>query len=127
MPTGLIKLPASNMEDLGKLSDDQLIHLFQNNRIDHELKALIISEIDRRDLKKEMPGERNLDFNTKLKIVITSGFVFKNHLQQTNELLINGKRKEYKQYWKYFTLGLALNIVILLLITKYIITPYFFK
>jgi hypothetical protein len=111
------------MESLGKLSDDQLINLFRNNKIDHQLKALIISEIDRRDLKKELPEERNPDFKTKIKIIFTSYFCYTQHLEKSSQLLANGDKKGYKLYWRYFIYGIVFYTIILLLVAKYYLNP----
>lgn len=112
------------MENLHQLSDEQLIGLFQNNKIDSELKSQLIAEIDRRDLKKEVPEIKPLDFKTKMTILATSAFGFRYHVRQSNTLLANGKTKQYKQYWNYFTLGLGINIFLFLLLAKYVIKPY---
>lgn len=113
------------MENLHQLSDEQLIHLFQNEGIDKELKASIINEIDRRDLKREEIQVKSLDLFTKLKIIITSGFLYRSHIDKTNELLAAGRKKEYKQYWNYFIIGLAIKFILFLIIAKYVIKPKF--
>ena len=107
------------MENLQQLSDNQLIHLFQNNKIDKELKALIISEIDRRDLKTEGKKISQLDIQTKIKILFTSYFSYKQHLEKSSQLIANGDRKGYKLYWRYFIYGIAFYTVLLLLVAKY--------
>ena len=115
------------MNDLEKLTDDQLIDLFKNNKIDKELKNLIIIEIDRRDLEKIEPTSIGLTLWKKLLIIVTSGFSFHYHIKETNFLLTNGKNKEYKQYWNYFLIGIGLNIILLLNIARYVIKPHFYK
>ncbi|HNP33754.1 MAG TPA: hypothetical protein PKN96_10725 [Flavobacterium sp.] len=112
------------MENLRQLSDGQLMSLFQNNKLDKELKAHIIAEIDRRDLKKEVPEAKSLDLMSKLIIISTSIVGYRYNLNQTNKLIAEGRVKEYKQYWNYIIIGLAINIILFLLIAKYIIKPY---
>ena len=48
------------MQNIQKLSDDQLINLFKSNSIDKDLKNEIIYEIDRRELSKVKVFETNL-------------------------------------------------------------------
>jgi len=59
------------MQNIEQLSDDLLISLFQNNRLDKEMKAVIISEIDRRELKQENKETQKVALSTKLKILFT--------------------------------------------------------
>jgi len=91
------------------------------------MKSKIIAEIDRRDLKKEEKQANKLDAITKLKIIVTGTLGYRFHLEQTNKLLAAGKNKEYKHYWNYLLISLAVNTILFLLIAKYIIKPYFTK
>lgn len=113
------------MQNIQKLSDDQLINLFKSNSIDKDLKNEIIYEIDRRDLSKVKVFETNLSNNKKVEIILTSGFLFKKHIKKSNELLITGNKKGYKQYWLYFTIGMFLNFILLLIVARFIMKPYF--
>lgn len=114
------------MSNIQKLSDNQLINLFKSNLIDKDLKNAIIKEIDRRELSKMKVIDKDLSNNEKIKIIFTSCFSFKYHLNKSNELLISGNKKGYKQYWFYFTIGIFLSLLLLLLITKYVIKPLYF-
>ncbi len=67
------------MNDVEKLTDIQLVNLFQNPNIDIELKKTIINEIDRRDLEKLTPNNESINFKTKIKILFTSYF-FSKHI-----------------------------------------------
>lgn len=109
------------MENLQQLSDEQLISLFQNNRLDNELKSLIISEIDRRDLKAEKKEIQPLSLKTKAWILFTSYFCYRQHLEKSSQLLANGDKKGYKLYWRYFKYGIGFYIIAFLLIAKYFI------
>ncbi|MGC4040914.1 MAG: hypothetical protein QM710_09085 [Flavobacterium sp.] len=109
------------MENLDKLSDEQLISLFQNSRLDTELKSKIIYEIDRRDLKTRQQQPTNLDLATKIRILLTSSFFYKQHLEQSSQLLANGDKKAYRLYWRYFICGIAFYGLLLLVFAKYYI------
>lgn len=113
------------MQNIQKLSDDQLINLFKSPSIDKDLKNEIIYEIDRRELSKIKVFETNLSNKKKLEILFTSGFRFRQHIKSSNELLISGNKKGYKQYWFYFTIGVFLNFILLLIVARFIIKPYF--
>lgn len=115
------------MSNIQKLSDDQLISLFKSNSIDKDLKNEIIYEIDRRELSKIKVFEADLSNKKKLEIIFTSSFFFKQHIKKSNELLISGNKKGYKQYWFYFTIGMFINFMLLLLIARFILKPYFIK
>ena len=109
------------MNTIEKLTDKQLINLFQNQKIDSELKKSIISEIDRRDLEKITPKNQEIDFETKISILFTSLFSFKKHLEKSSKLLIQGNKKAYKQYWRFFIYGIIFYTIILLIAAKYFI------
>ncbi|MES2545354.1 MAG: hypothetical protein V4548_10745 [Bacteroidota bacterium] len=111
------------MKNLDKLSDEQLINLFKNNNIDKELKITIISEMDRRDLKKLEETHLGFDFYTKIEIILTNYFCYKKHLKKSSEMLISGNRIGYKQYWRFFIYGVIFYTIIGLLIAKYFIKP----
>jgi hypothetical protein len=113
------------MQNIQKLSDDQLINLFKSKSIDKDLKNNIIYEIDRRELSEIKVFETNLSNKKKVEIIFTSGFLFKKHLKYSNDLLISGNKKGYKQYWFYFTVGMFLNFILLLIVARFIIKPYF--
>lgn len=108
------------MYNLDKLSNQQLISLFKSYNIDSELKSKIINEIDKRDLEKIEINYDSLSNKKKVFIVLTSYFLFKYHLKKSNELLIQGNKTAYKQYWRYFNLGVIFKFIILLLLSKYI-------
>jgi membrane-anchored protein YejM (alkaline phosphatase superfamily) len=108
------------MTNIEKLSDDQLVNLFKNSKIDKDLKQKIIQEIDKRDLKKVAIIQKGLPLKSKLFITFTSYFFYKYHLKESTKLLIDGNKKGYKQYWNYFSLGVFLLFIILLLLSKYI-------
>lgn len=115
------------MNNIQNLSDDQLINLFQNKNIDNDLKKSIISEIDRRDLEKITSSNEEIDFETKITIIFTSYFSFKKHLEKTSQLLSQGNKKAYKQYWRFFIFGIIFYTIILLVTAKYFIKPQFIK
>ncbi|CAM4444156.1 hypothetical protein [Flavobacterium terrigena] len=115
------------MNNIEKLTDEQLVNLFQNPNIDIELKKSIINEIDRRDLEKLIPKNESIDFKTKIEILFTSSFLYKTHLKNSSQLLSDGNKKEYKQYWRFFIYGIIFYTVVLLVIAKYFIKPYFIK
>ena len=96
------------MNKIEKLTDEQLISLFQNQNIDKELKKSIIAEIDRRDLEKITSVNKEIDFETKISIMFTSYFSFKKHLEKSSQLLSQGNKKAYKQYWRFFIYGICL-------------------
>ena len=63
------------MNNLDKLSDQQLISLFKSDNIDSELKSKIINEIDKRDLERiETNNNYFLSSKEKIFIVLTSYF-----------------------------------------------------
>lgn len=115
------------MNKVEKLTDEQLINLFQNQNIDKELKKSIISEIDRRDLEKLVSKDKEIDFKEKITILFTSYFLYKTHLEKSSQLLREGNKKGYKQYWRFFVYGIIFYTIILLLVAKYFIKPYFLK
>ena len=115
------------MESIKKLTNEQLISLFQNQKIDNELKKSIISEIDRRDLKKMFPVNKEIDFKEKITILFTSYFLFKKHLEKSSQLLSQGNKKGYNQYWRFFVYGIIFYTLVLLLLAKYFIKPYLLK
>lgn len=86
------------MNNLEKLSDSQLMNLFQGGNIDIELKNKLIHEIDRRDLKKNKNQKVSFSKNQKLFAFFTSIFMFKYHIKQANKFLENGNKKSYKDY-----------------------------
>ena len=49
--------------NLEKLSDNQLIDLFNNRNLDKELKSKIIFEVDRRDLEIISSVEKDLSLS----------------------------------------------------------------
>ena len=112
------------MNKIEKLTDEQLISLFQNQNIDKELKKSIISEIDRRDIEKLVSINKEIDFKEKITILFTSYFSYKRHLEKSSQLLSLGNKKGYKQYWRYFIFGIIFYTIILLLVAKYYIKPY---
>ncbi|MCO6161742.1 hypothetical protein [Flavobacterium sp. NRK F7] len=107
------------------LSDKQLVALVKNCKLDKELKSKISNEINRRGLEIIIPIEKEISVSEKVKIILTCSFLYKYHLKKTSELIIKGNKKTYKQYWKYFNLGLFIHIIIFLVIVKYIIKPFF--
>ncbi|NJM79086.1 MAG: hypothetical protein HC854_04570 [Flavobacterium sp.] len=111
--------------NLENLSDGQLIKLFKNKNLDKELKSKIIFEIDRRDLEIISSVEKELSLSEKIKIVLTGCFLYKYHVKTASKFLIIGNKKTYKQYWKYFNLGLFIYIFIFLLVVKYILKPLY--
>jgi hypothetical protein len=111
------------MQNLQQLSDDQLIHLFRNDKIDAELKGLIISEIDRRDLKNEDKQVIKLDLRTKIEIIFTGYFLYRHHLEKSSQLLASGDKKAYKLYWRYFIYGVVFYTALLLVVAKYFLNP----
>jgi len=113
------------MQNIEKLSDNQLIELFKSNYIDKELKSKIINEIDRRDLEIKASSFQSINSKTKAEIIFTSLFQFKKHLQKSSQLLSDGNKKGYKQYWRLFIYGIIFYTVLLLVLTKYFIKPYF--
>jgi hypothetical protein len=115
------------MENLEKLSNEQLIHLYKNQGITNEIKSLIFQEIDRRELELVKNDEIELDLKTKIKIIFTSLLSIKLHSKNANEYLIKGNKKAYKMYWRYYTIGWVFNIILLLLVAKYIIKPLAFQ
>jgi len=115
------------MNTVEKLTDEQLVNLFQNPNIDIELKKTIINEIDRRDLEKLVPKNNSIDFKKKIEILFTSYFFYKTHLQNSSQLLSEGNKKGYKQYWRFFIYGIIFYTIVLLLIAKYYIKPYLIK
>jgi hypothetical protein len=116
------------MNKVEKLTDEQLIILFyKSENIDNELKKSIISEIDRRDLEKLVSTDKEVDFKEKITILFTSYFLFKKHLEKSSQLLKQGNKKGYRQYWRFFVYGIIFYTIILLLVAKYFIKPYFLK
>lgn len=109
------------MNAIEKLTDEQLINLFKNQNIDKNLKKSIIAEIDRRDLEKITSSNEAIDFETKMSIVFTSYFSFKKHLEKSSQLLSQGNKIAYKQYWRFFIYGIIIYTTILLLAAKYLI------
>lgn len=109
------------MNKIEKLTDEQLISLFQNQNIDKELKKSIITEIDRRDLEKITSVNKEIDFETKISIMFTSYFSFKKHLEKSSQLLSQGNKKAYKQYWRFFIFGILFYTIMLLIAVKYFI------
>ncbi len=109
------------MNKIEKLTDEQLISLFQNQNIDKELKKSIITEIDRRDLEKITSVNKEIDFETKISIMFTSYFSFKKHLEKSSQLLSQGNKKAYKQYWRFFIYGILFYTIMLLIAAKYFI------
>ena len=83
------------------------------------MKAVIISEIDRRELKQENKETQKMALSTKLKILFTSYFSYKSHLEKSSQLLANGDRKGYKLYWRYFIYGIVFYTLVVLLVAKY--------
>lgn len=112
------------MEDLQQLSDDQLINLFQNNKIDAELKSKIIAEIDSRELNTATNKFKPIDSTTKIRILFTSLFLYKWHIKESSQVFANGDKEGYKTHWRYFIYGIVFYIVVLLLAGKYIIKPF---
>ncbi len=111
-----------------KLSDYQLLILLKNDNLDKEFKSSIILEKNKRKLNQEIICV-NFKFSNylKLKIIITSLFLFIYHIKFSSTFLIYQDRKSYKKYWKYFNIGIVVWIFFLLLIARYIIQPYFYK
>jgi len=109
------------MNKIEKLTDEQLINLFQNQNIDKELKKSIIDEIDRRDLEKITSINKEIDLETKIIILFTSFFSFKKHLEKSSQLLSQGNKKAYKQYWRFFIYGILFYTIMLLIASKYFI------
>lgn len=109
------------MNAIEKLTDEQLINLFRNQNIDTNLKKSIIAEIDRRDLEEIASINEAIDFQTKMSIVFTSYFSFKKHLEKSSQLLSQGNKIAYKQYWRFFIYGIIFYTTILLLAAKYLI------
>lgn len=111
------------MNYLEKLSDNQLINLFNGGNIELELKDKIIKEIDRRDLQLINSKRESISDQQKAFIFFTSIFLFKHHINSANKFLINNNRILYKEYWKWYTYGIGFKIILLLLLGKYILRP----
>lgn len=114
------------MNNIEKLSDDQLISLFRNHNIDTELKKAIIHEIDKRDLEQLSLNQNEIDSKEKITILFTSYFLFKRHIEKSSQLLTKGNKKAYKQYWRFFIYGIVFYTISLFLVAKYIIKPHLF-
>ena len=114
------------MNNIEKLSDDQLISLFRNQNIDNELKKAIIHEIDKRDLEQLSLNNDEIGFKEKITILFTSYFLFKRHIEKSSQLLSEGNKMAYKQYWRFFIFGILFYTIILFLVTKYLIKPHLF-
>lgn len=112
------------MNNIEKLSDDQLISLFRNQNIDTELKKAIIHEIDKRDLEQLSLNQDEIDLKEKITILFTSYFLFKRHIEKSSQLLTIGNKKAYKQYWRFFIYGIVFYTISLFLVAKYIIKPH---
>ncbi|AMA50538.1 hypothetical protein [Flavobacterium covae] len=112
------------MNNIEKLSDNQLIELFKSDAIDKDLKSKIILEIDRRDLEKIEVKEHNFTFTEKAFIFLTNYFLYKFHLLKANQLLINGDKKAYKLYWRIFSFGVGFSFIFLLLIAKFYLRKF---
>ena len=110
---------------LEDLSDKQLVALVKNCNLDKELKSKISNEINRRGLEIIIPIEKEISVSEKIKIILTCSFLYKYHLKKSSKLILKGNKKTYKQYWKYFNLGLFIHIIIFLVIVKYVIKPFF--
>ncbi|MEO8517240.1 MAG: hypothetical protein ABI426_10860 [Flavobacterium sp.] len=109
--------------NIRKLSDEQLISLLKSNGIDPSLKKEIISEIDRRDMVIKEVVQKELSLKKKCIIIFTSPFFYGYHVKESAEILCLGNKKGYKQYWTFFTFGIALYFFLLLIVAKYIIKP----
>lgn len=114
------------MKNADKLSDEQLISLFRNQNIDIELKKAIITEIDKRKLQPLPIQQGEIDRKEKITILFTSYFLIKRHIEKSSQLLSQGNKMAYKQYWKFFIFGIVFYTIILFVITKYLIKPHLF-
>ena len=112
------------MNNIDKLSDDQLINLFKNQNIDSELRKAIIHEIDKRDLEQLSLNQDEIDLKEKITILFTSYFLFKKHIEKSSQLLSKGNKKAYKHYWRFFIYGILFYTIILFLVAKYLIKPH---
>lgn len=111
------------MNNLEKLSDSQLMNLFQGSNIDTELKNKLIHEIDRRDIKKIDNQRESFSKKQKLFVFFTSIFIFNYHIKLANKFLENGNKKSYKDYWKWYSFGIGFKFILFLLVAKYFLRP----
>lgn len=114
------------MKNSDQLSNEQLISLFRNQNIDTELKKAIITEIDKRKLELPPFQHVQIDVKEKIAILFTSYFLFKRHIERSSQLLSEGNKMAYKQYWRFFIYGILFYTIILFLFTKYLIKPHLF-
>ncbi|GGD22535.1 hypothetical protein [Flavobacterium orientale] len=111
------------MNNLEKLSDNQLINLFNGGNIDTDLKNKLINEIDRRDLEKIKNKKESISKFQKVFVFFTSIFLFKYHIKIANGFLMNGNKKLYNEYWRWYSFGVGFKFILLLLIAKYLLKP----
>ncbi|MBA4155431.1 hypothetical protein [Flavobacterium sp.] len=111
------------MNKLEKLSDYQLINLFQGGNLDAELKRKVINEIDRRDLKLSNEDKSFISNKQKVFVFLTTIFLFKYHIKIANSFLTNGNKKLYNEYWRWYSFGVGFKFILLLLFAKYLLRP----
>lgn len=111
------------MNNLEKLSNDKLINLFNGGNIDADLKNKLIHEIDRRDLEKIKNKKESISKSQKVFVFFTSLFLFKYHIKIANGFLINGNKKLYYEYWRWYSFGVGFKFILLLLTAKYLLSP----
>lgn len=111
------------MNNLEKLSDFQLINLFQGGNIDTELKGKIINEIDRRDLKLVYECKSFMTTKQKAFVFFSTIFLFKYHIKVANSFLIKGNKKLYNEYWRCYSFGVGFKFILLLVVAKYLLRP----
>lgn len=113
--------------NIDKLSEKQLTSLFKSDGIDKSLRQEISDEMCKRGMKSKEAVQKELSVQKKAIIVFSSIFFYKYHVKESTGILISGNKKAYKQYWTFFTFGIALYFFLLLIIGKYIIKPLFLK
>ena len=111
------------MNYLEKLSDSQLIHLFNGGNIDSELKDKLIKEIDRRDLELVNKKREFISKQQKGFVFFTSIFLFKYHIKIANSFLTNGSKKLYNEYWRWYSFGVGFKFILFLLVAKFLLKP----
>lgn len=113
------------MRNLEKLSDYQLINLYLGGNIDDLLKIKIVNEIERRDLKLVSGFKSFISTKQKYFVFFSTIFLFKYHIKIGNSFLTNGNKNLYNEYWRWFSFGVGLKFIVLIIVAKYLFSPNF--
>ena len=104
---------------LEKLSNNQLLHLVDNGNLDSHFLENIEKEINLRGLEILEKEQFIFSSSLKIKIILSSLFLFLFHIKASSLFFIQYDKKTYRKHWMYFNIGVILKTTLFLIYVRY--------